>query len=112
MRRYAVSARDSVLSTVQLLASASEQVSYERGVPLASVPAELAEAAEDLYQPKRRDYVEAFTADELRDLAHLYGLVREAAPGTVTTVAELQKQSGWRRVMAVAKDLAARLAVP
>ena len=107
-----MTARDSVLSAVQLLASASAQSNYERGVPLASVPAELAEAAGDLYQPRRREYVEAFTDDELRDLAHLYGLVREAAPGQVASVAELQKQPGWRRVMAVAKDLAARLAVP
>lgn len=107
-----MTARDSVLSAVQLLASASEQLRYERDVPLASVPAELAEAAEDIYRPKRREYVEAFTADELRDLAHLYGLVREAAPGRASSVAELQKQPGWRRVLAVAKALSARLAVP
>ena len=107
-----MTARDSVLAAAQLLASASEQSSYERDVPLVSVPAELAEAAEDLYRPKHREYIEAFTADELRDLAHLYGLVREAAPGRASSVAELLKQAGWRRVMAVAKDLAARIAVP
>ena len=77
---------------MQLLASASEQTSYEQDVPLASVPAELAEAAGNLYQPKRPEYVEAFSADELRALAHLYGLVREASPGRAASVAELQKE--------------------
>ena len=107
-----MTARDSVLSAVGLLASASKQISYERNAPIAFVPAELAEVADDLYRPKSREYVEAFSDDELRDLAHLYGLVREAAPGQASSVAELQKQPGWHRVMAVAKGLAARLAVP
>lgn len=104
--------RDTVLSAVQLLASASEQLGYERDVPIADVPAELVETGRDLFQPKSHEYVEAFSDDELQDLAHLYGLVCEAARLQVATVTELQKQPEWRRVMAVAKDLAARLAVP
>ena len=95
---------------IQLLASASEQRDYERDVPIAAVPSELAEAARDLFQPKSQPYLDSFSDSELRDLAHLYGLVREAAPAQSVSVAELQKRSEWRRVMAVAKDLSGRLA--
>ena len=107
-----MSVRDTILSAVQLLASASEQRAYEQDVPLADVPSELAEAGRDLFQPKSREYIETFSDDELRDLAHLYGLVHECGRTASASVAELQKRHEWRRVMAVAKDLAARLAVP
>lgn len=58
--RGAVTARDSVLSAVQLFASASEQRDYERNVPLAVVPSELAEAAHDLFQPRSATYLDSF----------------------------------------------------
>ena len=104
-----MTARDSVLSAVQLLASASEQRGYEQDVPLAAVPSELAEAAHDLFQPKSAAYLDSFSDDELRDLAHLFGLVREAAPSESVSVTELHKRPEWRRVIAVAKEVAARL---
>lgn len=81
-------------------------------MPIANVPGELSEAGRDLFYPKSREYVEAFSDDELRDLAYLYGLVREATRVEAASVNELQKRPEWRRVMAVAKDLDARLAVP
>jgi hypothetical protein len=85
---------------------------YELDVPIADVPAELVETGSDLFQPKSHEYVESFSEDELRDLAHLYGLICEAARLQVASVTDLQKQPEWRRVIAVAKELAARLAVP
>lgn len=101
--------RYAVTNAVALLASASEQLRYERTVPYAFVPGELFETASDLFQPKNPRYIEAFSREALCDVAHLYGLVCEASYAPVATVAELLKTPAWRRVMAVAKDLAARL---
>lgn len=112
IRHYTLGIRDTVLYAVQLLASAQEQRDYERDVPIADVPGELAEAGRDLFHPKSNEYIRAFSDDELRDLAYLYGLVREATRDQAASVTELQKRPEWRRVMAVAKDLHARLTVP
>ena len=109
IRHYALSIRESVVAAVELLASASEQQQYAQGAPHAFVPGELIETGHDLLHPKSPAYAEAFTDAELRDLAHLYGLVCEAARIKVETVAELQKQPEWRRVMSVAKDLTAQI---
>jgi hypothetical protein len=92
-----------------MLASASEQMEHEKSVPLAFVPGELFAFADDLFRPKQPDYVASFTEDELCDLAHLYGLVRESSLVEVATVVELLKQPSWRRVRAVAKEVGARL---
>ncbi|MEO0556555.1 MAG: hypothetical protein AAF170_00085 [Bacteroidota bacterium] len=104
-----LSIRASVVAYVELLASASAQARYERDVPHAFVPGELIEADDQLLHIKSPAYVDAFTDAEHRDLAHLYGLIREAAPVEASTVAELQKRPEWRRVMTLAKNLAVQL---
>ena len=106
-----MSIRDTVIAEIQLLASASEQLRYEREVPQANVPAELiCQFCDDLFRPKSAAFTAAFTSDELKDLAHLYGLMVEASKAQVTSVTELLKRPEWRRVMTVAKDLSARFA--
>ena len=101
--------RDVVMADVQLLASASEQLHYEREVPVAFVPGELLELGRAIFRPKSASYIKAFTDDELGDLAHLYGLIVEATRFQASSVTELHKRPEWRRVMSVAKDVAARL---
>ena len=93
-----------------MLASASEQSRYEKAVPNSFVAAELIEHfATDLYHPKSHDFIGAFNETELKDLAHLFGLVCEAAKKMneteVHSVADLQKLPEWRRVMSLAKSL-------
>jgi len=106
--------RSSVIDAVNLLARASEQQEYERGVPHAFVPAELIEIyASDTFHPKNQDFIDAFSEIELKALARLYGLVCTASEAAVRTsvhsVHDLQKLSEWRKVMRFAKDLADRL---
>ena len=93
-----------------MLASANEQVKYEKAVPHAFVVAELIESfVTDHYHPKSPDFIEAFNEDELKDLAHLFGLVCEAAERMremeVRSVADLQKLPEWRKVMSLAKKV-------
>ncbi len=91
-----------------MLASASAQARYEKDVPHAFVVAELIEVfVTDLYHPKSPDFIEAFNEDELKDLAHLFGLVCEVSERIrdvqVHSVSDLQKLPEWRRVMSLAK---------
>jgi uncharacterized alpha-E superfamily protein len=102
--------RGLILDELALLASASAQTQYERDVPHAFIAAELIERfATDLYHPKSSDFVDAFTEAELKDLAHLYGLVHAAAQRmqqtSVHSVSDLQKLPEWRQVMSLAKTL-------
>jgi hypothetical protein len=102
--------RTAVIEQVELLARASAQIDYEKNVPNAFVVAELIEQfVTDLYHPKNPDFVEAFNEDELKELAHLFGVVREASERVqqvnVHSVTELQRLPEWRRVMSLAKRI-------
>jgi len=102
--------RRSATELLHLLASASAQLAYEREVPHAYVPDELISLfADDFFTLKAPGFVEAFTDEELADLAELYGLVRAAARVLATAspenVSELQAQPEWRGVMLCAKRL-------
>ena len=102
--------RQQVIEHVALLASASEQIRYEREVPIADVPAELVSCfCDDLFHPKQALFVDAFTEQELKSLAELYGMLCIACKAIEEhdchQVTELQKIPAWRSVMAFAKDL-------
>jgi len=103
-----------VLEHIKLLASASLQSRYEKEVPAADVPAELfSRFCDDLFHPNWQTFLDAFTADEIRDLAVLYGLLhvasQEIAQFNSPSVADLRKLPAWRSVMAYAKELDANL---
>ena len=98
--------RQRVAEQVRLLAHPSKQLEYEKNVPIANVPAELiCGFCDDLYSPKFLALSNAFTDDELKELAHLYGLLVEAAKVDVASVSELHKSPSWRLVIALAKEL-------
>jgi hypothetical protein len=103
--------RQSVLWEVELLSQPSMQLDYERSLTLAGhAPSELVSVfCDDLYHPKAPAFIDAFTEDELKDLAHLYGLVVEASTSDYSTVGQMLKDVKWRRVVAVAKELVPRL---
>ena len=106
-----MSARSSVIEIIELLAQPSKQLQYERDVPIANVPAELiCMFCDDLYHPKSEQFISSFSSDELKDLAHLYGVLCEAANLEVKGVLDLQRQPKWRTVVAVAKNLSAHYA--
>jgi hypothetical protein len=106
--------RAQVEEWVVLLSSASQQVQYERDVPIADVPAELVcRFVDDLFHPKGDLFLAAFSEREIKGLAELYGMIRIASKAfraeNCHSVADIQKVPEWRAVMAFAKDLAVEL---
>lgn len=105
--------RHTVLATLHLLAHPSEQLKYEQKISgeAGHAPSELVSAyCDDLYHPKSQHFIDSFSDSELRDLAHLYGLIVEASKTAHRSVAEMQKDHAWRKVVALAKVLEPRFA--
>ena len=103
-----------VLEEIELLASPSEQMKYEHDVPIADVPAELiCGFVDDLYHPKSELFLNAFTGQELKSLAELYGKICIASDAFTKhnchSVNDIQKLKEWRSVIAFSKDLIAEL---
>jgi hypothetical protein len=102
--------RQLVVSHLELLSQPSLQLDYEARVAIANVHGELVSGfCSDLYHPKSQQFLDAFSEDELRDLAHLYGLLMESGQIRASSVADLLKHAHWRRVVAFSKDLAAEM---
>jgi hypothetical protein len=100
--------RAAIIKEIELLSLPSEQLEYEKNVPIANVPAELiCGFCDDLYFPKSEQMLSAFTSEELKGLAHLYGGLCEAATIEAETISELLKHDKWRAVVALAKELRA-----
>ena len=98
--------REAIIEEIELLSLPSKQLEYEKKVPTANVPAELiCGFCDDLYHPKSHEFLSQFTEDELKGLAHLYGVLSEAASIEASSVSDLLKHDKWRTVVAVAKEL-------
>jgi hypothetical protein len=101
-----------VIEEIEMLALPSKQLAYESSLRdhVGHAPTELINVfCNDLFNPKSPVFVDAFSWGELKELAHLYGLIREASYGRPSTVTEMLKDPDWRRVVAFAKDLLMRL---
>ena len=108
-----MSFREAIAENISLLASPSAQLAYEKDVPIADVPAELVcMFCDDLYHPKSAGFIAEFSESELKDLAHLYGLLVEASAIKASSVAELLKEECWRSVVKTAKNLSNNLTWP
>ena len=104
--------RKSVIDELKLLSSARAQMEYEKSLSGAAglAPRELISVfCDDLYHPKSDKFVDAFSEDELKELAHLYGLMSEVVPTQYVTVAEMLKSPGWRKVVDLSKQLMSRM---
>lgn len=102
--------RERIFGVISSLASAEEQLEYERSLQSSAkgvgcAATELLEFGNDLFWPKDPDFIRAFSETELRRIAHLYGLVMECSRVDIGSVRELLKVREWRRVMALAKDM-------
>jgi hypothetical protein len=99
--------RKQIVDALQILAHADQQLSYERSLASTGhVPSELVCIfVNDLYHPKDSHFLASFTADELKQLAHLYGLIVDASRTSFAMVADMLKDRHWRRVMEVAKQM-------
>jgi len=106
--------RKRVIGHIELLGSPSAQREYERDVPIANVPSELVCGfVNDLYHPKTELFLDAFTEQELRALAELYGMIcvanKEFERIGCRSVSDIQKVKEWRSVIAFSKNLAVEL---
>lgn len=105
--------RKNILEYVSLLASGSEQLRYERDVPIACVPDELISGyLDDLFHLKNPEFLDAFTEDEIKDLAELYGLLSLASKtfrDKNRSLANLLKNKEFRIAVSFAKELRVRL---
>ena len=99
--------RDNVIAHVDLVSSAEALQAYP-------VPEEwICGFANDLFAPKSKDFVDAFTKEELLDVCEYYGrlcAVSDKINGHKSvSVNEVLKIPEWRSLMKFAKDLSVRL---
>ena len=106
--------RAAILRELETLSLPTKQLEYERS--LAERPgnarSELTSVfCDDLFCLRNRSFVDAFSEDELKGLAHLYGLIVEASTSVNQShsVSELLRTPEWRKVVARAKELYAQL---
>ena len=102
--------RSAFADCIALLASAEEQLAYEKSVPHVFIPAEIIEGfASDLFHPKDSGFVAAFSEPELKSISRLYGLVCSASDSLVAngalSVTDALKLAEWRSMMSFAKSL-------
>lgn len=99
--------RESILANVELLSDPSAQLRYEASLVNAGhAPTELISVfCDDLFDPKNESFIDAFSRDEHKEIAHLYGLIAEVAQSEHSTVSELLKNPVWRRVVQVSQQL-------
>ncbi len=106
-----MSLRNKVIEEVRLLSSSALQTKYIESSLELNLVAELFNGfCEDLYHPKDTVFLSSFNVDELKSLAHLYGVVSEASSfGNGLGFKELVVTSQWRRVMKVAQMVLGQL---
>lgn len=103
--------RSRVVEELDLLSQPTQQVAYEASLTEGGhAPTELISGfCDDLYAPKSPNFVDAFSEEELKALAHLYGLLVEASKSRPASVADMLRTPQWRAVVSAARELAARL---
>jgi hypothetical protein len=102
--------RQRVLEYVELLSQPSRQLDYETSVPRADSHAELVRwFCDALFRPKSRPFLDAFTENEIKDLARLYGLLIESRQLRASSLADLLREPEWRRIARFAQQLVATI---
>jgi hypothetical protein len=105
------SLRQRVIQELEFLGSAEKQRAYEASLTRSGdARTELvAVFCDDLFDLKSTEFTSAFSRDELKWLAHFYGVLLESRELRAGTIVELQKLALWRRVMHLAQEIAAQL---
>jgi len=98
--------RECVLEYLELLSQPSRQIEYETSVPRANSHGELVTwFCDDLFHPKSQQFLDAFTENEIKDLARLYGLLIESRQLRACSLADLLREPEWRRIARFAMEL-------
>ena len=105
-----MSLRKTIIEEIYLLSLASEQLAYEKSLINAGhAPTELiGRFCDDLFNPKGSEFNSSFSNEEIKELAHLYGLMIESSNKSYSTVSEMLKDENWRRVISLAKEIYSR----
>jgi len=104
--------RERVLEYLELLSQPTRQLDYETSVPRANSHGELVSwFCNDLFRPKNREFLDAFSENEMKDLARLYGLLIESRQLRASSLADLLREPEWRRVARFATELVATIDV-
>ena len=102
--------RQRVLEYVELLSQPSRQLDYETSVPRADSHAELVRwFCDALFRPKSRAFLDAFTENEIKELARLYGLLIESGLLRASSLADLLREPEWRRIARFAREIFAKM---
>ena len=103
-------ARQRVLEYLELLSQPARQIDYEAKATIANVHGQLVSRfCDDLFQPKSQQFLDAFTENEIKDLARLYGLLIESGLLRASSVIDLLREPEWRRIARFAEKLVAML---
>ncbi|MGD1503020.1 hypothetical protein ACP6H7_02650 [Vibrio harveyi] len=105
--------RNEIIEEIRLLSSLALQTEYVESCAKFNAVAELFNGfCEDLYHLKDAVFLSSFNVDELKSLAHLYGVVSEASLfGSDLEFKDLVVTNQWRRVMKVAQMVLGQLEV-
>ena len=102
--------RERVLEYLELLSQPSRQLDYETSIPLANSHRELVSwFCDSLFHPKDQQFLAAFTENEIKDLARLYGLLIESRQLRASSLADLLREPEWRRIARFAMGLVATI---
>src|SRR5689334_9426113 len=102
--------RQSVREYLDLLSQPSRQVEYEARVALANSHGELVSwLCNVLFRPKSSQCLDAFTENESKHLARLYGLLIESGRLRATSVTDLLREPEWLRIARFARELVATI---
>ena len=102
--------RERVIEYLELLSQPSRQIDYETSAPRANGHGELVSwFADELFQPKRQQFLDAFAENEIKDLARLYGLLIESRQLRASSLVDLLREPEWRRIARFAMELVATI---
>lgn len=98
--------RERVLEYLDLLSQPSRQLDFEARVAIANSHGALVSwFCDDLFRPKSQSFLDAFTENELKDLARLYGLLIESRQLRASSLTDLLREPEWRRIARFASEL-------
>ena len=102
--------RERVLEYLDLLSQPSRQLDYEARLAVAnSHGALVSRFCDELFRPKSQSFLDAFTENELKDLARLYGLLIESRQLRASSLTDLLREPEWRRIARFAMELVATI---
>jgi len=104
MNSQGITYRDQLKECLGAMASGKELLDYEKNVPVAYVPHEVAcQFFDDFYHPKASEFLDAFSEEEIKEIGILSGYLHIALEKVDLQghpkVSEVLKIPEWRSMM-------------